>query len=226
MATSTITRFEKASGNGWTVNMHAVEVGGGDLAVYSPTWLGQGTFERLDAIGRPTVLIAPNHYHHLSLQKFRERYPEATAVAGTRAMPRLAKKGHRGLRAAADLSGALPERVRIIECPATKSGELWVEIDDNGQTSWLVGDAFFNAPGPVTGLAGLFLRATQSAPGLCIGRQFPWFVLEDTQTYADWLGRQLRQRPPAQLFPSHGVPLQGAGVQTQLKEVVEGRFGH
>ncbi len=42
-------RFEKVVKSGWSLNMHVVPLPDGGTLVYSPTWLGDETFERIEA---------------------------------------------------------------------------------------------------------------------------------------------------------------------------------
>ena len=69
-----VTRFARTDPSGWTVDMLTVDLGDGAL-VYSPTSFGEETRALVERVGAPRVLVAPNHYHHLSLdrQAFCER---------------------------------------------------------------------------------------------------------------------------------------------------------
>ena len=74
---------------GWQRAMVLVRLPGGGLLVHSPTWVGPATFAKVEAFGEPRVLFAPNHFHHMFLARFRERWPGARAVAGGVALGRL-----------------------------------------------------------------------------------------------------------------------------------------
>jgi hypothetical protein len=63
-------RVENVAPSGWSWNMLLVRLADGDLLVHSPTWAGEGTFEAVEALGRPSVLFAPNHFHHLPCDAF------------------------------------------------------------------------------------------------------------------------------------------------------------
>ena len=82
-------------------DVHLVRLPSGGLFVYSPSWLGDDTFARIEKHGTPEVLFAPNAYHHVSLEKFRARWPQALAYASSPSLPRLLKKGHPNLHDAA-----------------------------------------------------------------------------------------------------------------------------
>lgn len=198
-------------------------MGDGTL-IYGPTWLGPGTFEKVEAIGTPRLLVLPNHYHHLSLARFRERYPDAGVVAGERALARLDKKGHRGVRSAGEAGVSLAGGVELVECPGCKSGELWVTVEHGGERTWLVGDAFFCIERPLTGLTGAMLRLLQIGRGLRIGQTFRWLVLDDEATYRRWLLSQLAAEPPTRVGFCHGEMISGDGVAERLVELAERRL--
>ena len=98
--------------------MFVVALRDGGTLIYSPTWLGDdGTFARVEAVGTPRVLLAPNHFHHLSLARFRARYPEVDCrKCEIGEFPRLEAKGHRGLRDVIEVEGLLPSGSRVL-CP-------------------------------------------------------------------------------------------------------------
>jgi hypothetical protein len=63
MTLVTETGFDRRDAAGWWLGMRVVRVGE-ELVVYSPTRTSDDVFERLDALGRVSVLVAPNHFHH------------------------------------------------------------------------------------------------------------------------------------------------------------------
>jgi len=215
----TIEVLEKRAGSGWGLNMILVPLAGGGLLVHSPTWLGDDTFDRVAAIGEPTILFAPNHFHHLSLARFRERWPNAVAVASDVALPRLRSKGHDGL---ASIGATKLDGARWLACEGTRAGEALVSIDD-GQRTWIACDAFFNVERPVTGVMGLALRALDTTPGLRIGSTFLWMALRDRAAYKKWILARIAEERPTKLFVSHGVAVEGADLPERLARLVEER---
>lgn len=215
-----ITRFEHEVRGGWALNMHCVELGGGALLVYGATWLGDDTCERIAKLGTPSVIVVPNHYHHLSLARFREHYPDAVAVAHPDAHARLSRKGHDGLSSSIEL----PPHVSLLAGEGTKNGELWVEVDAPEDRSWLVGDAFFHMTRPLRGPAGWFLRFTKATPGLCIGDTFRWVGLREEARYRAWLLDRLAERPPSRVGFCHGEPFEGESVADELTSLAELRL--
>ena len=95
--------------------MFAIPLPDGGVLIHSPTWLGDdSTFSRIEAVGTPRVLFAPNHFHHLSLARFRDRYPQALAVATWTALTRLQAKGHEGLSDVTAAAPLLPAGARFV----------------------------------------------------------------------------------------------------------------
>ena len=72
--------LEKVVASGWCWRGLAVRLEGGEVALVSPV---RGTLERsretLDAIGRPTFALAPNHFHYMGVAE--ARTPELACVA-------------------------------------------------------------------------------------------------------------------------------------------------
>lgn len=204
-------RFEKATKQGWGLNMLAAHLPDGGLLLYGPTWLGPGTFEAVDALGEVRAIVAPNHFHHLSLPRFRERYPKALAVAADGALPRLAKMGHAGVQPLSAAEALLPPGARFVVPDGTKTGEAWLSMPGDLGPTWLVCDAWFHVTRPVTGLLSLFLRLTKTWPGLRVGRTFRLLAMRDRAAYVAFTRAELAREKPAILMPSHGEPILAEG---------------
>lgn len=212
--------------NGWPINMFVVPLRDGGTLIYSPTWLGDdGTFARVEALGTPRVLLAPNHFHHLSLARFRAHYPDAMAVAARSALPRLDAKGHRGLRDVMEVEGLLPSGSRVL-CPeGLRGGETWLSLpDERGHRTLLVGDAFFHVLQPVKGVTGFALRRLLgTVPGLRIGDTFRWLAVRHRATYRRWATDVLAREQPRRLAVSHGETLESDDLAARLVALVEAR---
>lgn len=197
----------------------------GGTIVHSPTWLGDGTFEAIEKLGPPRVLLAPNHYHHLSLPKFRERYPEARVACAEAAIPRLRKKGNDRLCTLAEIAGELPSGARYLVPSGLRNGEAWVSLPVEQGRVWIVCDAFFNLNRPVRGPMGWALRATATVGGLRIGDTFRWLAVADRRAYRDWTLYRLAEERPSVLVVSHGDPLESRDLGDQLASLVHARLG-
>ena len=91
-----------------------------------------------------------------------------------------------------------------------------------------VTDAFMHMVDKPTGVMGLFMSLTGSAPGLRLGSLFRWAAVADRVAYRTWLLERLAQDPPKILVPGHGEPLSDDGLAfgpegSSLAELI-GRF--
>lgn len=217
-------RLEKVLPSGWSINMHLVPLEGSGLLVYSPTWLGDETFARVERHGEPTLLVAPNHFHHLSLRRFRDRYPKAVVCAHERALARLEAKGHPGVAGPGAAAPLLPSSVSLVPCEGTKSGEIWVSADEGGVRTLVVGDAFFNVERETSGVMGLALRLLHTAPGLSVGSTWRWLQLSDRARYVDWATRLLTELAPTRLCVCHGEDALGDDLAGKLVDLIRRRL--
>lgn len=199
---------------GWVLNMSLVRLPSGGVLVHSPTF-GDGIFEQVESVGPPEVLFAPNHYHHLSLGRFRERWPDARAVCSDVARPRLQKKGHAGLRGLTEVK--LPAGASFIELPSVKTGEAWLSLRGDGGPTWIVCDGFFHMEETPPGPIGWILRWLDVAPGLKLGRSFRWMI-RDKRAYKAWLLDTLRRERPRRIVFSHGKPLVDNATERLIEE--------
>jgi hypothetical protein len=219
--TRTRTHVRRQPG-GWPIAMHTVELAPDQVLVHSPTWIDDDTFTNVEAHGRPAILFAPNHFHNRSLARFRERYPDALAVASAGAVPRLTRMGHRGLAVTSEVP--LPAGMRWLLPDGTRSGEAWLAIDAEDGPTWIMCDAFFNEPGPITGLIGTLLRLGRITPGLSLGATFKHLCLNDRTRYLESVRELLARENPRRVLFSHGQPLEG-DVASRLDAVLRARLG-
>lgn len=206
----TITRVDSA---GWRLDAHVVDTAEGSV-VYGPIWNGEETRAQL---GNPVAFVAPNHYHHLSLPKVRALFPDAQVLASSGALPRLKKQGHTGIAPIEE--ARLPRGVRAIPCVGTKNGETWLLVEE--ARTLIVGDAFFNVPGPLTGVVGALLRATRTGPDFTVGRTFGWLGLRDRAAYRAFATETLRRERPTTIAFCHGVNLVGDDVVERCVSAIE-----
>jgi hypothetical protein len=220
-----VVRSTNVDPSGWEVGMHVVSLPGGASLVFSPTWHGEGTFERVLASGEPAVLVAPNHYHHLSMKRFRARFPAARAVSSATAAPRLTRQGHEGLGAVTDVASLLGSGARLSEAPFTKNGELLLSLETEHGRTWVVCDAFFHVTRPTTGAMGLALRMLSTVPGLRVGRTYRWLAVADRARYLDWMTGLLSEERPKAIHFAHGEPLVADDLPDQLLEAARAGLG-
>jgi hypothetical protein len=199
-----VIHIARRASTGWTVDMIVVDLGDGGL-IYSPVWIGDDTPSIVSRFGRPRVVVSPNHYHHVSLGRFVASFPECIVVASDEARPRLASKGHAGVRPLGD--AALPANVRLLPCAGTKTGETWMLVERDGKKTLSVCDSFFNVPERCTGFMGFMLRALRTVPDLQLGRTFAWLAVRDARVYREWAIETLSREKPDVIAFAHGAPL-------------------
>lgn len=216
-------RAARVDGAGWEVGMYAVELPSRGLLVHSPTRVDGATHPGLDALGRPEILLAPNHFHHMGMRTYRARYPDALAVASDGARPRLERQGHRGLGALDEARARLPSGARLLACDGVKTGEVFLSLDAGGRRVWIVCDALFHVQRPLTGFTGFMLKRMKTGPGLCVGQTFLWLALRDRRAFLAWMTAKLAEERPATLLFSHGEPYD-VGDGAELSALLERRL--
>jgi hypothetical protein len=198
----------------------AFKLADGRLAVWSAIkGLGADAHRELAALGRPDLLVAPNHFHNLGLDEYARAYPGTTAVAAAAAVPRVRRKCKGDVRDEARLRPALPLHVSLLIPPATTTGELWLSVRGE-QRAWIVGDGFFNIARTPFSPMGLILRSLGTSPGLRIGRAYRWFI-RDRAAYQGWLMGKIAQERPTMLIPCHGDVLVDAALPDRLMKLAE-----
>jgi hypothetical protein len=214
--------------NGFSLRTTALRLSSGGLLVLSPTRnLGDVAHAALARHGKPDVLLATNHYHHLGLDEWKQRFPDAKVVASEGARNRVAGK-HRALTVEdADdvVRERLPPHASLMCPPGLKNGEVWLRVETGAGVAWAVTDAFFNMPVSPRGLAGLFLRMTSTVPGLCLGSTFRWVGVRDRDTYRAWLLERIAHDKPRILIPAHGaVVVNDAELPEKLTDLAHTRL--
>jgi len=210
------------SGFGW--NVVVVQLPAGGTLIYNPAWLDDDTFKRIDALGEPKVLCAPNNFHHLSLSKFRARYPQAIAVAASNALPRLAQQGHAGLQPVEAVNALLPPGSQWHHCEGVKTGEVWLSMPKQNGRALLVADAFFHFVEPLKGFAGWVLKRLKVWPGLRVSTTYQFLAVRSVPAYRAWVLGELAKISATTLAVSHGAALTAPDLSAQLVRAIETRW--
>ena len=216
--------LERQEESGWGWNLVVVALPGGGTLVHSPSWLDEQTLERVAALGTPRVLVAPNHFHFLTLPRFQARWPDALAVASERATPRLSRKGIRNLRPLAEALPLLPAGSRFVEPAGTRTGEAWLVVPREQGTTLLVGDAFFNLSRPTRGGLGFLLRALKVVPGLRISTTYRLLGVSDLPACRASTIDLVTAVAPTEVCFSHGDVLRGPDCGGRLAAAVAARW--
>jgi hypothetical protein len=221
--------MERVEPSGFSTGSFVLRLPSGGTLLHGPVWLGDAVADEVAEIGDPEILFAPNHFHHLSLAKWKARFPKARVVASDRARPRLAKQkrvlaANLSIEALSTVEAELPSGVRFLASPGTKNGETFLSLPWGEGRALVVCDAFFHVTRPTKGFTGAVLRALSVAPGLTIGKTFHWLGVEDRAIYGAWLAKVLAEETPKTLFFSHGG-VYDVGSGEELSRLVARTFG-
>ncbi len=200
--------------NGFSLRTTVLRLTDDSLALFSPT---RGLQTLIAELGSVSMLVAPNHFHHLGLASYAERWPDATIVCSSQAAKRLSKKSAiQNFQSLDALRALLPAHASVLEAPSLRTGEILLRVETELGVAWAVSDAFFNLAAHPRGMAGLVCRATRTSKGMRIGRTFTGLAVQDKQTYGAWLRQQLDADRPTLLLPGHGEVQRGSDVYPLL----------
>ncbi len=202
----------------------AVRLRDGQLAVYSPIrGLPRAAHAQLAALGRPALLVAPNHFHNLGLPEYASAHAGAAIVSSATAAPRLRRRCGHPVGDESALRARLPADAAVLVPPATRAGEMWLSLLTPAGRAWVVGDGFFNIARTPRTPMGLLLSALGISPGLRIGSSYRWLI-RDRAAYRTWLLDQLSREAPTVLIPCHGEILSDSALPARLRQLVESRL--
>ncbi len=215
----------KHSPSGWGWNTIAVRLQDESLLLTSPTSdMSDAEHAELNQIGIPRFILVSNHYHNLGVDEFVSRYPSVQVLCSEVAKQRLTHKLQSPLQHLDTAQEYLPSELRILEPAGTKTGEVWVELQKDNASAWIVADAFFNLLQHPSGLMNLPARLTQVTPGLQLGKMFRWFAIRDRTAYKHWFERAVTRATPTLLVPAHGEVLQDAELARRLLTLLHARL--
>ena len=186
--------------------MTCVGLSTGAVAVHSPIRATPALLASVDELGSVDWLIAPNAFHHLFLQDWRERFPDATVLVA----PKLLTKRR-------DLGGA----VELAEAPASWGQELeMLPISGFPQVNEYV---FFHRPSATLIVTDLAFNFGRDSPFLTrwlirlggrLGELSPTVVerllIRDRAAFRESLERVL-EWPFDRVVVSHGEVLDSGG---------------
>ncbi len=211
-----IATYEYSFGPG-TATALAVGIPGGVLVASPPCRAAESVIRAMDEFGGVRALVATNAFHHLGLQAWKARYPDAAIFAPAQSIARLAAKtGLSGIRPLAEAGALLGERVSLTDMPHYKTGETLVRIRAADGLAWYVTDVILNlAELPAHSVVGLVFRFSGSAPGLRLNRIAPLFMVKDRKALWGWITAEAERDCPRWLIPAHGdlVDLQAGSLR-------------
>ena len=203
--------------------MFAFSLAGGGICAVSPgKGLTNQQFEALEKWGRPTFLLAPNHFHSAGIAEWKARYPDVVVVSHANAAARLSRQvpGVR-FQELTLLEASLCQGDRIISVPMARQGETWVSLSTSAGRTWFVTDSLVNESRLPRGAMGFFIRAVGFREKLMTNPFFKRFFLTDKPAYKRWVENQLQTDTPDLFVPAHGDVLTGPDVAERLRAATE-----
>jgi hypothetical protein len=201
----------------------AWKMANGQYLVYSP---GPDLLENFqeEIKGEVGVIVAPSSYHTLGIIAWHHAYPRSMVVAGKAAIKRVQQKTEIALQPLKDVPKMWMKNFSLVEVPHNRIGEVWIEGQMAGVSTWVVCDAFFNMKTP-NSLIGKFMQTLfKSGPGLKISKLYSWLGVSNKSEMNHWLTQELKISQPTQLIPCHGEVIKDAMLTEQLQKVVDEAF--
>ena len=219
--TRPILTYEYSFGPG-LANTLAIGVNGGLVLVSPPCNAAPEVFEVLSAYGPVVGLVASNAFHHMGLQEWHARFPDAVVAAPAQSVERVKKKTGIGrIVALADADVLRSEGVEFVDMPHFKTGEVLVRAKTAKGSYWYVTDVVMNmAKLPKNPLARLAFKIANAGPGLKFNNVAALFMMKEKAAVKSWLASEIRKAPPTMLIPCHGAPIEMNAVGSPLLEVL------
>lgn len=171
---------------------------------------------RIEAFGRPAILIVPNGFHRLDIHAWKQRFPPLLVICPLQAHPRVSQM--------VSVDGnwsALPRDSALEAMPFTGSrwGEAALAVRSAGseRVSLLFADTFMNIPHR-PGITGLALRLLGSSGGPKVTPMTRLLTISDASALAADLERLAAIPGLARLVPTHG-DIVGENAPAVLRQV-------
>jgi hypothetical protein len=196
-------------------NMTVYRLADGTLLLHSVVALDDAGMGKLDALGRPSVIVVPHGGHRMDLTFYKARYPQARVLspAAVRA------KVEEVVAVDATCEEALPALgVRLHPVPGFKNGELAYEVDIPNGKALIVSDAVANRDHP-PGIGGKLMAAVAGGikGRLGVPRIMRMMMVNDKAAARAGLGKLADVPNVSVLIPAHGRPVLG-GCSEALRE--------
>lgn len=198
--------------------MTLVRLEDGRIVVHSAIALNEDAMARIEAWGKPSVLLVPNAYHRLDAPAYVARYPnmEVYCPKGGRAKiePVVAVDGHYG-----EFAGDDSLKVEYLD--GLRKTEGFMVVQSSTGTTLVFNDAVFNMSHG-KGLPGFIFRyVTASTGGPKVSRLFRWLAVKDKAAFRAHLERLADTPNLVRIVVSHHRLIDDNPAQV-LREVAAG----
>ncbi len=193
------------------------------LAISPAVGLPEGAFSELAEFGEVGAIVAPNGFHHLGQQEWRERFPSARNFAAPEAAARIAKKGAAGLtfEPMSALAELLPDDVGVTEAPATKVGETWAWAKTADGYAWFASDLICNwQKFPGNAFLNFMWKLSKSGPGYKLFHFAMMVIVKDKKRLLAKFHEDLKAHPPTLVVPAHGPHAHHDGIGQETIQMV------
>ncbi len=204
-----------------------IGLGDGRLMAVSPaSGLSEAAHRDLKAYGEVVALVAPNAFHHLGVESWLKRWPNARGYAAQESLARLNKKCSAGaVFQPLSALGPLPEGVLIENPPGLRGSDLVLRVSTQQGWLWYFNDLLMNLRAlPTQPLVRLLFALTGAKTGLSAPRLPKLLHVRDKQATGQWLLSEIDARPPAIVVFGHGEPMSGSGLGKSLKSVISAKY--
>lgn len=194
----------------------------GDLVIHSAITLEEPAMARLEAWGRPAVLLVPNRHHRLDAPAYKARFPELRVLC-----PKAARAAVEQVVAVDgtydDYVGDATLEVRTLAGTGDKEGVMLVRHGD--RATLVINDVLFNMPHLRGGIGFLLRYVTLSSGGPRISRVARWLLVEDRRRLADELERWAQTPGLCRIIVSHHEVIDDAPAQVLREQAAKLRGG-
>jgi hypothetical protein len=200
--------------------MTIVKLADGSLLLHSVIAMSDAGMAKLDALGKPSVVVVPHGGHRLDATFYKERYPDVRVVAPAAARAKIEEV----VRVDATSEEALPPLgVRLHAVDGFKNGELAYELDAAGGKVLVMSDAVANRD-PVPGVTGWLIAGMAGGPKgsrLSVPRMVRMMILADKKAARASL-EKLAEIPDVKVLTiAHGRAVTDS-VSAALREAASG----
>jgi hypothetical protein len=207
--------IEQLSANLWTVGgalpgmslkrrMTLIRRPDGRIVIHNAIALDDASMEQIERWGEPAELIVPNAWHRLDANAYTQRYKRLRVFAAKQAVDRVSEQ----VRVHGTWQDfAADKTVSARPLPgAERSGEAAFVVHDQGKTTLVFNDVFFNHP-HVEGSMGVVMRLLGSTGEAKVTRVAKWLMLSDASEFAATLVQLANLPGLSALIPGHGTPV-------------------
>ena len=197
--------------------MTVVRLNDGGTAIFSAICVEEPLMERIEALGRPSVLIVPSGYHRIDAPAWKKRYPEIRVIAPRGARSRVVKAV--SVDATEDIIGD-PE-VHFLSVPGTADQESALEVTRCGRFTIIVNDIIGNVRHP-KGFGGKLVARLVGyrGPPARVPRTIRWFLVKDRAALCAQFRAWAEMPGLVRVVMSHGDVIEGQAAAT-LKRLAE-----